>query len=115
MRFIDSNVFIHAFLKPNRRLERHEIEIKEGSKNIILRIEEGEEVLTTVIHMSEVANILEARTSEDAREILSAIASLRNLKLRDVTGENYRAAIQTSELINLGVNDTLAYKTSTEE
>ena len=29
MRFVDSNVFVHALLKPSRRLERHEAEIKE--------------------------------------------------------------------------------------
>ena len=111
LRFIDSNVFIHAFLKTSRKLEKHEENIKEGAKCIILRVEEGEEVTTTVVHISEVANILEARMSKDAKEILSTLTSLRNLTLIDVIGESYRTAIQTSELLNIGVNDTLVYNT----
>jgi len=31
MRFIDSNVFIHAILKPTRKLAKHEQEIKEAA------------------------------------------------------------------------------------
>jgi len=112
MRFIDSNVFIHAFLKPRRRLEAHEAEIKEGAKCIIARLEEGEEAITTVVHVSEVANILESRASQGtSREILEAIVSLQSLSIMGVTGEMYRAAVQASELINLGVNDALAYHT----
>jgi len=112
MRFIDSNVFIHAFLKPRRRLEIHEAEIKEDAKGIIAGLEEGDEAITTVVHVSEVANILESRASpRDAREILEAIVSLQSLKILGVTGEMYKAAVLASELMNLGVNDTLAYHT----
>lgn len=115
MRFIDSNIFVHAFLKPRRRLEAHETEIKEGAKRIIARLEEGEEALTTVVHVSEVANILESRTSqEESREIIEAIVSLRSLSIIGVTGEMYRMAVQASDLLNLGVNDTLAYHTMKE-
>jgi len=116
MRFIDSNVFIHAFLKPRRRLERHEVEIKERAKGIILRLEDGEEAATTVVHLSEVANILESRiTQMDSREILSAILSLRSLSVKEVTGEMYGAAVHVSEIFSLGVNDTLAYLTMRDE
>ena len=73
-----------------------------------MRVEEGEEVTTTVIHVSEVANILEARMSLDAREILSTLTSLRNLTLLGMTGEAYRVAVQVSNIVNLGVNDILA-------
>ena len=112
MRFIDSNVFIHAFLKPRKRRDAHETEIKEGAKGIIAGLEEGEEAITTVVHVSEVANILESRISqEDTREVLEAITSLQSLSITGVTGEIYKAAIQESGLINLGVNDTLAYHT----
>jgi hypothetical protein len=110
MRFIDSNVFVHAFLKPRRRLEAHEAEIKEGAKRIVAGLEEGEEAITTVVHVSEVANILESRASqEESLEILEAIVSLRSLSITGVTSEMYKAAVLASELMNLGVNDTLAY------
>lgn len=110
MRFIDSSVFVHAILKPSRRLERHEAEIKESAKSILKRIEEGEEAATTVVHVSEVANILEARTTrEESWRILSALASMRGLNLIGVTGDTYRAAVQASSVLGVGVNDALAY------
>jgi predicted nucleic acid-binding protein len=111
MRFIDSNVFIHALFMPNRGLQDHEKEIKEAAKRIILRVEDGEEVTTTVVHVSEVANILEAKASNDAREILSTLTSLNNLRLLGVTGEAYSIAIQVSDITKLGINDTLAVNT----
>jgi len=110
MRFIDSSVFVHAILKPSRRLERHEAEIKENAKSILRRIEEGEEAATTVVHVSEVANILESRTTrEESWRILSALVSMRGVSLIGVTGDTYRAAVQASSVLGVGVNDTLAY------
>lgn len=110
MRFVDSSVFVHAILKPSRRLERHEVEIKERAKSILKRIEEGEKAATTVVHVSEVANILETRTTrEDSWRILSALVSIRGLTLIGVTGDTYRAAVQTSSVLGVGVNDALAY------
>ena len=41
IRFIDSNVFIHALLQPRRRLKDHEVQIKEGAKKILERVMEG--------------------------------------------------------------------------
>ena len=112
MTFVDSNVFVHAVLKPRRRLETHEAEIKEGAKDILTRIEEGEEAVTTVVHVSEVANILEARMPrEDSGRVLSALASMRGLSLAGVTGDAYRSAIQASNALGVGVNDALAYAT----
>ncbi len=110
MRFIDSNVFVHALLKPGRELKRHEVEIKAGAKNMLARIEEGEEAMTTVVHVSEVANILESRmTRDDSWRILSALASMRGLSITGVSGDDYRSAIQASKVLSVGVNDALAY------
>ncbi len=110
MRFVDSSVFVHALLKPGRRLEKHEAEIKERAKSILKRIEEGEEAATTVVHVSEVANILESRTTRDnSWRILSALVSMRGVSLIGVTGDTYRAAIQASSILGVGVNDALAY------
>jgi len=110
MRFVDSSIFVHAILKPSRRLERHEAEIKERAKGMLRRIEDGEAAATTVVHVSEVANILEARTTrEESRRILSALASMRSLRLIGVTGDAYRAAVQASSVLGVGVNDAMAY------
>ncbi len=59
MKFADANVFIYAILKPRRELSEKELEIKSRAKAILARINEGEEVFTTVVHLSEVANVLE--------------------------------------------------------
>ena len=110
MRFVDSSVFVHTLLKPSRSLESHEAEIKEKAKTILRRIEEGEEAATTVVHVSEVANILESRTThENTWRILSALVSMRGVSLIGVTGDAYRAAIQASSVLGVGVNDALAY------
>ncbi len=59
LKFVDATVFIHAYLKPSRKLEPHEKELKKGARQIIERIENGEKVTTSVVHFTETANILE--------------------------------------------------------
>ena len=63
MRFIDSNIFLYAIIKPKGKIDPEILERKEKSRKILLRIKAGEEVVTTVIHLSEVANILEAKAN----------------------------------------------------
>lgn len=110
MRFVDSNVFVHAVLKPRRRLEGHEAEIKEAAKRILLRLEDGEDASTTVVHLSEVANLIESRMPlGESRQLLSSMVTLKGLKVVDVGGGDYSAAIQASGVLGVGVNDCLAY------
>lgn len=49
MRFIDSSVFLYAFLKPRRALTVKAREYKESAKRILLRVEEGAPVATTIV------------------------------------------------------------------
>ena len=63
MRFVDSNIFLHAFLIPRRRLTEQEQRIKEEAKSIVKRIEQDEEVATTTAHLSEVVNMIETGVS----------------------------------------------------
>ncbi len=110
MRFIDANIFVHAFLDPKRPLQTHELNIKESAKGIVLRLEEGEPMVTTVVHLSEVANILESRMpTRVALEVLSSIMFLENLTVLGTSSEAYRSALRTAEVLGLGVNDGLAY------
>ena len=53
MRFIDANVFLYALLKPKPNLPKEVIEKKKQAREILRRIENGEEVATTVVHLSE--------------------------------------------------------------
>jgi len=59
MRFIDANVFIYAVVKPKRRVPKDIVDIKSRAKAIMERVDGGEPVLTSVVHLSEVANVLE--------------------------------------------------------
>ena len=51
VRFVDANVFLYAYLKPKRKLKRHEAEIKKHAKNIVYKINKGEEVILSLIHI----------------------------------------------------------------
>lgn len=109
MRFIDANVFIHAILKPKRELADHEREIKQGAKEILQRIMDGEDAVTTVVHLSEVANILESKTSiEETARILNSITSIQSMEIEPVNTQEYRAAITYSTINNMGINDSLS-------
>lgn len=58
MRFLDANIFIYAYYKPRRELGQKEREMKEGAKDILMRINEGKETaITTVVHLSEICPI----------------------------------------------------------
>ena len=66
MKFIDSNPFIYAFYKPkNELLDPNKKDLKNKSKAIISRINEGEKVLTTTIHISEVYNLLKRNYNQE--------------------------------------------------
>ena len=77
LRFIDSNVFIHAYIKPKRKLQEHEKKIKEEAKAIVARVSRGEEVVTTVVHIGEIANLL-----EDFMSLKTALEIVRGLLLK---------------------------------
>jgi len=85
LRFIDSSVFLYAFLKPKRKVSNRILELKESAKNILSRIDNGENVVTTVVHLSEVANILEAHTSKvKSLSYVEAILSKPTVHVYDV-------------------------------
>ena len=51
---------LNPFIKPKRKLKPHEVKIKESAKEIVKRINEGEEVGITVVQIAEIANLLES-------------------------------------------------------
>jgi predicted nucleic acid-binding protein len=73
-------------------------------------VEDGEPMVTTPVHISEVANILESRVSlSSAASILQAIVGLRALEIHPLDGDHVKAAVTLSQRMGLGLNDTLAY------
>ena len=109
MRFFDANVFIYAYYKPKRELTEKEKQMKEHAKEIIRRINEGEEVIMTVVHLSEVANILKrALSMEDLYSLLIGLFSMDNVKIVDVTTEDYFGAVELISELKMDPNDCLA-------
>ena len=80
MRFVDASVFVHAFIKPRRELKEHEIRIKEAAKEIVKRINEGEKVAISTVHLSEIANLLEHYMPiDDALSVETFLLTARNV------------------------------------
>lgn len=110
MRFIDSNVFLYAMIKPRRSPDEELLKRKEHAKKILLRIEGGEKVATTLIHLSEIANILEAKVNlTTAINFLESMLLAENIKLLPVSVEDYLRAVLISKEKRISVNDALAY------
>ncbi len=110
MRFIDANVFIYAILRPRRQLTERERKIKTIAKRILERIDKGEEVVTSVVHLSEVANILEDIvginfTTSFIRDLLLK----ENIRVEKVTMEDYLESTLLAREKLISINDALAY------
>lgn len=116
MRFLDANVFIYAYYKPKHELTEKQKEMKEKAKEIIKRINDGEEVITTVVHISEISNILKRALSiEDLYSLLIGLFSLDNVRIVDVTESDYLSAIELMRELKLDPNDCLAVVTMQRE
>jgi len=111
MRFLDSSVLLHAYLKPRRKLRPEEVRIKENAKKIIKRIDEGkEEVLITVVHLSEIVNIIESYIGlRESIRLLARILALGNISVVNVNRRDYEKALFISSHYNVSVNDGVAY------
>lgn len=110
MRFIDSNVFVYAFLKPRRKLSRSEERLKSSAKGIVARINAGEKVLTSVVHLAEIANILEDNLRmEESLGIERALLMNENIDVAKVSREDCIAAVGVAEDVGVGMNDAVAH------
>ena len=67
-------------------------------------------VVTTVVHLSEVANVVESRAGKGkAAEIVLSILTSDNIRVLDVSTADYIRSALIAEEKNLGINDALAY------
>ena len=109
MRFIDANVFIYAILKPKITLPEAVRRKKAAAKEIFLRVNAGEPVTTTTVHVSEVANVLEdAAGLSFAVDFLSALLLKSNLVVEPVSVDDYRESILLAQKSAISINDALA-------
>ena len=110
MRFLDANVFVYAYYKPRKELTLKERKMKECAKKIISEVSQGkEEILTTVVHLSEVVNILKhGMPLEQLNNLVLGLFMLDNVKIYGVSREAYFAAAELGDDLKLEANDALA-------
>ena len=96
MRFLDAHIFIYAYYKPKKQLTGKEKQMKEHAKKIIINVSQGKEnVMMTVVHVSEVVNILKHGMPQDQlTNIIRGLLMLENVKIIDVTRDTYFAAVE---------------------
>ena len=83
--------------------------MKEFAKEVVRRVEEGEEVTTTSVHISEVLNILEDHLGvRQSMAFLAWILSTRSIRVLPVGVEEYEASLGVAREHLLGLNDSLA-------
>jgi hypothetical protein len=110
LRFLDSSVFLYAYIRSRRRPPPEVEDDKRMAQAIIRRVQGGEMVTTTVVHVSETANILEARAPlEEARSIILDILNMDTIRVTPVDSARYLRAVQVAEAHGVGTNDALAY------
>jgi len=83
--------------------------MKEHAKTIISNVSKGnEDIMMTVVHVSEVANVLKHGMPQDQlTTILRGLFMLDNVKILDVTKDAYFAATELGEDLKLEPNDAL--------
>jgi predicted nucleic acid-binding protein len=110
MRFLDANTFIYAYYKPKKQLTQKEKQMKEHAKKIISDIsQEKEQVTMTVVHLSEMVNILKyGMPLEQLNNIVLGLFMLDNMKILGVSREAYFAATELGDDLKLETNDALA-------
>jgi len=110
MKFLDANVFIYAYYKPKKQLTEKEKQMKEQAKKIITDMSQGrEQVVTTVVHVSEMVNILKhGMPLEKLTEVIRGLFMLDNVTVQGVTKEVYFAANELGNDLKLEANDALA-------
>jgi predicted nucleic acid-binding protein len=97
-------------LIPKRELSEDGKRIKEVSKKIVERIDSDEDVMTTIVYLSEAANILEDIAGIDfATKFIRDVLLKKNITVESTTVEDYIESTVFAEEWKMSVNDALAY------
>lgn len=106
---MDSNIFLHAFLKPRRKLTEKELKIKEEAQAIVKRIEGGEEVAMSTVHLSEVVNVIETSLGlEKSLGFLAWVMTMDNIEVYSVGLGHYETSLPLAKENEMSANDALA-------
>lgn len=107
---MDSNIFLHSFLKPRRKLREKELKIKKEAQAIVKRIEGGEEVAMTTSHLSEVVNMIETSLGlEKSLGFLAWVVTMNNIEVYSVGLSHYETSLSLAKENGMSANDALAY------
>ncbi len=110
MRFVDASVFLYAYLKPKKALPPNVAEMKRNARGIVARINAGEAVSTSLTHVSEVANILEAvMPLNESHKVTRDLVYANTIDVLEPSRENFFDAIEVAEESAVGLNDAVAY------
>ena len=110
MRFVDASLFLYAYLKPRKAVPDEVAEMKKNAKVIVKRINSGERVATSLTHVSEVANILEASMPiHESHMVMRDLIHSPTIAILEPTRDNYVDAVEVAEEVSVGLNDGLAY------
>ncbi len=110
MRFVDASVFLYAYLKPKKTIPPNVAEMKRNAKGIVTRINAGEMVTTSLTHVSEVANILEAvMPLNESHKVTRDLIYANTIKVLEPNKQNFFDAIEVAEESAVGLNDAVAY------
>lgn len=91
-------------------LKPHEAKIKEAARNIVERINEGEEVGLTVVQLAEIANILERYMPlEKALQVEKFLLYAPSVKVYGVDRRICVEALDVAEGNGVGLSDAIAY------
>jgi len=110
LRFLDASIFIYAYYRPRRRITGQEEKMKSRAKEIVGKISDGrEDVMTTVVHLSEMTNILkQGMPLDDLYETIFGLLTLDNVNTKGVSKEDYTAATELAAELRLDPNDALS-------
>ena len=110
MRFVDASLFLYAYLKPRKAVADEVAEMKRNSKLIVKRINSGERVSTSLTHVSEVANILEASMPiHESHMVMRDLIHSPTIAILEPSRDNYVDAVEVAEEVSVGLNDGVAY------
>ena len=86
------------------------MQIKEEAKKIVSRLNAGEKAITSVVHVAEIANILEDYLPQkEAAEIEKALCMRDTIEIERVDRSDCTKAISEADKWQVGLSDAIAY------
>jgi len=105
MRFVDANVFIYCLVKSTEDAYR-------VSREILQRVEEGEEAITSTAIIQEVVDWLEYNNRrKEVKAFLTAVNSYLTLRKAEAMWQDMLAALHDMEKFKLDFVDALTLQT----